>query len=68
VASSDVTNESSVGASGRGMPCGGIMPPRSFNNARSQISACADACAGSSPSSDTPPVLARSLWQETQYF
>ena len=44
------------------------MPPRSLVNARSQSSACAVACAALIPSNDTPPVLARSLWQEMQYF
>ena len=37
---------SSVASSGRGMPCGGIMPPRSFATTFSQTSACAPASAG----------------------
>jgi hypothetical protein len=61
-------NASSVFSSGRGMPCGGIIPPRSFVSARSHSSACAGAWAALIPSNDTPPVLARSLWQEMQYF
>ena len=32
VCSSATTNAFSVGSSGRGMPCGGIMPPRSFTH------------------------------------
>ena len=42
------------------------MPPRSFMMTFSQTSEWLAAAAGSSPSSDSPPVRARALWQLTQ--
>ncbi|MNC91864.1 hypothetical protein D3C83_81950 [compost metagenome] len=56
-----VAKVSRVAASGRGMPCGGIMPPRSFIATFSHNSAWAAASARLAPSSDSPPVLARAL-------
>ena len=44
------------------------MPPRILRATFSHISACAPASAGLIPSSESPPVLARALWQVTQYF
>ena len=64
--SSEAANPCSVASSGRGMPTGGIMPPRSFMITFSQTSEWLAAAAGSSPSSDSPPVRVRALWQVTQ--
>src|SRR5687768_10929687 len=44
-----------------------MSPPRSLRTASSQISACSDTLATSIVSKARPAVLARSLWQETQY-
>ena len=44
------------------------MPPRSFMITFSQTSEWLAAAAGSSPSSDSPPVRVRALWQVTRYL
>ena len=66
--SSEAANRCSVASSGRGMPTGGIMPPRSLMMTFSHTSEWLAAVAGSSPSSDSPPVRARALWQLTRYL
>ncbi len=59
---------SSASPSGRFAPAGGIMPARSFRIIFSAISTCAVALAASNEASVSPPALARSLWQPTQYL
>src|SRR5580692_5164934 len=50
------------------MPAGGMAPTRSFRITISHVSALAGMFAVSIFSSVKPPVLARSLWQVTQYL
>ena len=66
-ASTDPMNPSSVAASGRGEPAGGIVPPRSFRTTFSSTAACCRASLASMPVRTRSPVLSRSLWQVTQY-
>ena len=58
---------SSVAASGRGMPAGGMAPVRSLRTTFSQVSAPAGAIGRAQPSSTSPPLFSRSLWHDTQY-
>src|SRR5215467_5962666 len=64
---SDAANASSVAASGRGIPVGGIAPARSLRTTFSQTSVPARTFVRSAVSSASPPVFRRSLWQVTQY-
>ena len=67
--SSDVTKASSVAASGRGMPCGGIMPPCSFlHDLLPDLGASAASAEFASCRATGRRSSARSLWQVTQYF
>ena len=59
---------STVAWSGRGMPCGGIMPPCILRTTFSQVSAPSPMCSTSILSSVSPPVFSLSLWQVTQYL
>ena len=64
--SSEEINDATAGFSGRGRPIGGIVPARSFLTTFSQISACSVRFAGSTESSERPPVFRRWLWQVTR--
>jgi hypothetical protein len=65
--SSHATSASAAAGSGCRDPGGGITRPRSLRTAFSNTSACWPTLSGVIPSKLTPPVLARSLWQVTQY-
>ena len=62
------TNDSTSACGGRGRPCGGIIPPRSFRMTFSQVSAPSGIWARSILSSIRPAVLACWLWHITQYW
>ena len=68
VSSNPFTKASSVAASGRGLPAGGIMLPRTFLITFSHTSALRGTSEPSTESSASPPVLRRALWQVTQYW
>ena len=55
-----------VGASGRLAPAGGIIPARSLRIIFSTTSGCSCAFIALKLASDSPPALARSLWQVAQ--
>jgi len=57
--SSEVMNWFTVASSGRGIPCGGIMPPCSFRRTFSQVSALSETRSRFRLSSVSPPVLRR---------
>src|SRR5688572_20217457 len=67
VVSRCATNASSVAASGRGIPAGGIIPARTFRITFSHISAWLGMSLRSACSSDSSPDRVRSLWHVTQY-
>jgi hypothetical protein len=60
------TSASIFDCAGLGMPCGGIIPPRSLRSAFSQTSASSGTRLSSRFSSVRPAVFTRSLWQVTQ--
>ena len=65
-ASSACSSPSSAPSAGRLAPAGGIIPARSLRTIFSAVSG--DSCAriALKPASDSPPALARSLWQVAQ--
>src|SRR6202007_554343 len=56
-----------VGSSGRGLPCGGIIPPRNLRMTFSHVSAPSTGWSTSILSSISPAVRSLWLWQVTQY-
>ena len=64
--SSAVASAASVASSGRLAPAGGIIPARSLRIIFSTTSGCSCARMASKFASDSPPALARSLWQVAQ--
>ena len=64
--SSDAVSAATVGPSGRLAPAGGIIPARSLRIIFSTTSGCSWAFIAVKPASDSPPALARSLWQVAQ--
>ena len=55
-------------SSGRLAPAGGICPARSLRIIFSVVSRWSPAAATVKPSSESPPALARLLWQPTQVW
>src|SRR5665213_1408783 len=62
------TNAFVVGASGRGIPTGGIKPARNFLITFSSCSEFRSGCAKSTLVHENPPDFTLSLWQTWQYL
>src|SRR4051812_35281656 len=62
------TKDWMVGLSGRGLPAGGMRPPRNLRTAFSQVSASSGMLSGVRVSKATPPAQSWVLWHLLQYL